>query len=165
MELGKKAIIIGAALITIGGLTVYLLMPKGQAMDTTSKHQQHSDAMQAAITQIEQKDASLKNDASNFSQSSSLDTRPEMTHAAFLAEAEARREEKMENKAETERREKLLKAKQNSVECKFWKQQQKTTSAAAKIEEKINYHCTLPGSSSSSAQPTPELNQSTAGVN
>ncbi len=165
MELGKRAIIVGASLFILGGLSTYLLTPKGQVVHATTTHQQHSDTTQAAIPQIKQNEASLTITTSNTPQNSSIDAKPEMTHAAFLAEAEARREEKLENKAETERLAKLLKAKQNSVECKFWKQQQKTTSAAAKIEEKINSHCTLTGSTSSSAQPAPEPNQSTARIN
>jgi hypothetical protein len=37
------------------------------------------------------------------------------------------------------------------VECKFWKQQQKTSSAAAKIDEKINQYCNLSVDSSNEA--------------
>ncbi len=165
MEVSKKAIIIGASLFILGGLSVYLLTPKGQPLHATPAHQQHNSAMQAAIAQIEQKGTS-PTDTSNVSETSSIDeATTEMTHAAFLAEAEAHREEKLENKTEAERQAKLLKAKQNSVECKFWRQQQKTTSAAAKIEEKINYYCTLTENTSSSAQPTPEPNHPTAEIN
>ena len=165
MEIGKKAIIIGTSLFILGGLSVYLLTPKGQPLHATPAHQQHDGAMQAAIAQIDEKNTSPTNTTSTVSQISSIDdTKPEMTHAAFLAEAEARREEKLENKAETERLAKLLKAKQNSVECKFWRQQQRTSSAAEKIDEKINHYCTLSGSTSS-AQPAPEPNLPTAGIN
>lgn len=133
METGiaKKAIIAGAALFFLGGLSVYLLMAdKPEASEPPEPPQNQ---------QISNTNHTNKDDV------------PEMTHANFLAEAEARREQNLENKAELERLEKLKKAKLNSVECKFWKQQLKTSSAAAKIDEKINHFCHLPTSSSDSS--------------
>jgi hypothetical protein len=154
MEIGKKVITAGVALFCLGGLSVYVLMaPKPEASGNKPGRVQQS-AMQAAIAQLEQEKPSEESGISSMPASTALtetNATPEMTHAAFLAEAEARREQNLENKAEAERLEKLRIAKQNSVECKFWKQQQKTSSAAAKIEEKINQYCNLPVDSSSEA--------------
>lgn len=149
---GKKIIATGVGLFLLGGLSVYLLMaPQSGSSEKKLAAPKHS-AMQAAIAQMEQqKPAEEKEAAPTATQELADDGVPEMTHAAFLAEAEARREQGMENKAEIERLEKLKKAKLNSVECKFWRQQQKTSSAAAKIDEKINQFCYLPPSSSSSS--------------
>lgn len=65
----------------------------------------------------------------------------------FMEEAEKRREQMLEEKSAVERHEKLLKAKENSVECKFWKQQ-KSVSSDAKVDEKIIEFCTLSSASS-----------------
>lgn len=155
MEIGKKVIAAGMALFCLGGLSVYLLMaPTPEAASGNKPVRIQQSAMQAAIAQLEQAKPSEGSGISSMPGSMPLteaDATPEMTHAAFLAEAEARREQNLENKAEAERLEKLRTAKQNSVECKFWKQQQKTSSAAAKIEEKINHYCNLPVDSGSEA--------------
>lgn len=151
MEIGNKVIAAGVGLFILGGLSVYLLMDTEGTADKKPISQQHS-AMQAAIAQLEhEKESPRESESTASTQQPSSDAAPEMTHAAFLAEAEARREQSMENKAEAERLEKLRHAKQNSVECKFWKQQQ-TSSASTKIEEKIKQHCTLPGDASSESQ-------------
>ena len=63
--------------------------------------------------------------------------------AIFEAAAEARREQQLADKAEADRMAKLRQQKADSVDCKFWRQQQQTSSTAAKIEEKIKTHCML----------------------
>lgn len=65
----------------------------------------------------------------------------------FMEEAEKRREQMLEEKSAVERQEKLLKQKENSVECQFWRQQ-KTVSSEAKVDEKIIEFCTLSSVSS-----------------
>ncbi len=152
MEIGSKVIAAaGISLFILGGLSVYLLMaPKSDVPERKLTSRQHS-AMQAAVAQLEQQEpkeqettrAPLENSAPL-----NTDASEEMTHAAFIADAEARREQNMEDKAEAERLDKLRKIKQNSTECKFWKQQQKSSSAAARIEEKIIQFCTLQNTSS-----------------
>lgn len=152
MEIGSKVIAAaGIGLFMLGGLSVYVLMtPKSDAPERKLTSRQHS-AMQAAVAQLEQQEpkkqettpAPLENSATL-----STDSTEEMTHAAFIADAEARRMQNMEDKAEAERLDKLRKIKQNSTECKFWKQQQKSSSAAERIEEKIIQFCTLQNSSS-----------------
>lgn len=154
MEIGKKAIAIGAGIILLGGLGMGWLISQAQR-ESDNPGTKHTGAMQAAIAQLEQT-RPAEAQASSDSNTSVADDTPEMTHAAFLAEAEERRAQKLEDKAEAERREKLLTAKKNSVECKFWKQQQKTSSAAAKIDEKIAHYCTLQSSTSSVASATSE---------
>lgn len=145
MDIGKKAIIAGAVLFCLGGLSVYLLMaPKKGLGDYQPITTQPVTTQPAAAQGIQPESASVAMDSTAGNSASDKDEIPEMTHAAFVAEAEARREKQIEDKAEAERIEKLLKEKQNSVECKFWKQQQKNSSAAAKIEERINHFCNLP---------------------
>jgi cell fate (sporulation/competence/biofilm development) regulator YmcA (YheA/YmcA/DUF963 family) len=156
MEFSKKAIAAGIGLFVLGGASVYLLInsQQGTAPKASANHQQ--SAMHEAIAQIEQK-APLS-EASNSAYNSSIDATPEMTHAAFLAQADARREQNMEDKAETERVEKLRKMKLNSVECKFWKQQQErqTSSTAAKINSKIDEHCIISQDRTNAASATSE---------
>ena len=83
--------------------------------------------------------------------SAAVDSAPvAITTESFYEAAEARREQLLIDKEEADRIAKLKAIKERSVECKFWKQQQKTSSAAAKIEEKIDEHCNLPSSSSAS---------------
>lgn len=153
MEIGKKTIAAAVGLFFLGGLSVYLLMANQQMITQPSSTPHKSAAMQEALQHVrasataqEQPAQSVPESASNTSQSTE-----ELTHEAFLAQAEARREERMINKEEAERLAKLKAAKERSVECKFWKQQQKTSSAAAKIDEKIIQHCTLQTSSESAS--------------
>lgn len=125
MEFGKKAITAGLGLFLLGGFSVYLLST-GNGSAQSSPTLQHTDLAES---------------------SSAANTEPkqEMTHDAFLAAAEARREQQQEDKAEIERVEKLRKEKFNSVECKFWRQQQErqTSSTAAKVATKIDEHCVI----------------------
>lgn len=153
MEIGKKTIAAAVGLFFLGGLSVYLLMANQQMTTQPGSTPYKSAAMQEALQQVrastaaqEQPDQSAPEPASNASQSTE-----ELTHEAFLAQAEARREERMINKEEADRLAKLKAAKERSVECKFWKQQQKTSSAAAKIDEKIIQYCTLQTSSESTS--------------
>lgn len=146
MDIGKKAIVAGAVLFFLGGLSMYFLMAPP------------SNSVSAASVSAE---SQLTTATSSSATNNDPDGTPEMTHAAFLAEAEARREKNLQDKAEAERIEKLLKEKQNSVECKFWKQQQKTSSAAARIEERIGHFCNLPAAAES--EPSNRKTQGAAG--
>lgn len=149
MEIGKTMAAAGLGLFLLGGLSVYLLM----ADNSPAAGEKPAPRQQAAITPPEHTETTTEQEIA-FSASSDADqtdATPEMTHAAFLAAAEAKREQDLEDKAEADRLGKLLAIKQNSMECKFWKQQQKTTSAAAKIEEKIIKFCTLQDTSSEAA--------------
>lgn len=156
MEIGKKAIAAGLGIFLLGGLCVYLFVtaqPEAAAEKRTTR--QHS-AMRAAIAQIENKEPATS--SSEMTSSSSIinndvetTAKPEMTHSTFLAEAEARREQQLINDAEIQRLNKLRRIKQNSVECKFWKQQQQTSSAAAKIAANIEEHCLLAGDRSNAS--------------
>ncbi len=134
MDIGKKAIVSGAVLFFLGGLSMYFLMAPPSNSVSAASVSAAKDYTESQLTTATSSSATIND----------TDGAPEMTHAAFLAEAEARREKNLQDKAEAERIEKLLKEKQNSVECKFWKQQQKTSSAAARIEERIDHFCNLP---------------------
>ncbi len=155
MEIGTKTIAAAVGLFFLGGLSVYLVMAKSDAPAQPALTQHKTAAMQEALEQVRanaatvQEKSTLTNPVVNDS-APEAEAVGELTHEAFLAQAEARREERLINKEETERLEKLKAMKERSVECKFWKQQQKTSSAAAKIEEKINEHCKLPSSSAAS---------------
>ena len=60
----------------------------------------------------------------------------------FIAQAEARREQKLEALAEQERQAKQQYEKEHSVECQFWKQQ-KNDKSPPKVDEKIAEFCNL----------------------
>ena len=155
MEIGKKTIAAAVGIFFLGGLSVYLVMANSGAPAPTVTTQHKSAAMQEALEQVRANNATTQAQeksslATPVDNDSAPATAEELTHEAFLAQAEARREERLINKEENDRLEKLKAMKERSVECKFWKQQQKTSSAAAKIEEKINEHCNLPSSSAAS---------------
>lgn len=146
MEIGKKAVAAGLGLFLLGGICVYLVVAQPEATQEKRASRQHG-AMRAAIEQIENKEPvapATEMVTSSSVNNSDVETKgkQEMTHAAFLAEAEERREQQLINDAETKRLNKLRRIKQNSVECKFWKQQQ-NSSAAAKIAANIEEHCLL----------------------
>ena len=149
MNIGKEVAAAGVALFCLGGLSVYMLVLPKKAILSAEPAQQHR--LQTATEPRIKPAAALSNVSLTNEPIRDTGEKQEMTHAAFLAEAEARREQNLQEKAETERVGKLRLIKQNSVECKFWKQQQKTSSAAAKIDEKINQFCNLPSVSSNSA--------------
>ena len=160
MEIGKKAIMAGIGIFLLGGVCVYLFITAQPEATSEKRSARQHGAMRAAIEQIENKEDATP--ASEIITNSSINNndvgtsdKPEMTHSAFLAEAEERREQQLINDAETKRLDKLRRIKQNSVECKFWKQQEQTSSAAAKIAANIEEHCLLavdrPNSSSSSS--------------
>lgn len=129
-----KMVLGGLVLFGLGGLSVYVL---------TKPTPDHA----AVAAEIETPSAiSTTSAAVTVSDS----TTSEITSESFYAAADARREQQLADKAEADRLAKLKAIKERSVECKFWKQQQKTSSAAAKIDEKIDEHCNLPASSSSS---------------
>lgn len=148
MEHNVKMIAGGLALFVLGGLSVYLITGRTDppiTPDTTPTVQTaiNLDALPSSTTTIES--------SANFTNAES-----------FYEAAEARREQQMANKAEADRLAKLKVIKERSVECKFWKQQQKTSSAAAKIAEKIIQYCTLQTSSSEST--SSEANTSSANL-
>jgi hypothetical protein len=149
MGIGIKTIAAGVGLFILGGVSVYWLTSNSQSAAAAAPHQ--SAAMQEAIEQMRSSaaDELHQNDQGQPAEVSQPEVTQELTHEAFLAEAAARREERLINKEEADRLAKLKARKEHSVECKFWRQQQKTSSAAAKIEEKINEYCNLPGTASS----------------
>lgn len=155
MEIGAKTIAASVGLFFLGGISVYFLTAKTDAPGRpTAQHQ--SAAMQEALAQVranktEKEIPATETIESTASSIVTSEVTDELTHDAFLAQAEARREQQLIDKAEVDRLAKLRAAKARSVECTFWKQQQKTSSAAAKIEEKIIQHCTLQNSSSSAS--------------
>lgn len=133
MEQNVKMIAGGLVLFVMGGLSVYFIS-------------RPSASIPPAVLPVQS--APVTNAASTSAPSTQIE--PSITDAeSFYAAAEARREQQFIDKAEADRLAKLTAIKERSVECKFWKQQQKTSSAAAKIEEKIIQHCTLQTSSSS----------------
>jgi hypothetical protein len=142
MEQHVKMMIGGAALFVLGGISVYLLTSRPDAAIPPTYTQ---PAQATPVAEVESPAES------------------------FYEEAEARREQQLADKAEADRLAKLTAIKERSVECKFWKQQQKTSSAAAKIEEKIIQYCTLQTSSSTSSDSstpssTPESTTASAGA-
>lgn len=157
MEIGTKTIAIGAGLFLLGvGSTYWLMADSGSnSIAKKSAAAQHQPAMQAALTQLGTDTSEAANNTSETAESETQNTTTEtgdtLTHKSFLAAAEARREQQLADKAEAERLTKLRQLKADSVDCKFWRQQQQTSSTAAKIEEKIKTHCMLPGDISSSA--------------
>jgi hypothetical protein len=128
MELGVKTVIGGAALFVLGGLSVYFLVSPTADADAP---------VAAPIT-------------TSPATESPVATQSTTTPESFYEAADARREQLLADKAEADRLAKLKSVKERSVECKFWKQQQKTSSAAAKIDAKIDEHCNLPSSSAAS---------------
>lgn len=60
----------------------------------------------------------------------------------YLVEAQQRREQQQEAVSTTDLQAKRQHAKENSVECQFWKQQ-KHEKSPPKVDEKINEHCNL----------------------
>jgi len=170
MEIGKKTIVAAVGLFFLGGLSVYLLMANINAPAQPATTQHKSAAMQEALQQVRASANAQEQeqiDQPPAPDSTSSATTEELTHEAFLAQAEARREERLIDKEESDRLTKLKAMKERSVECKFWKQQQKTSSAAAKVEEKINEHCNLPNSSTEGESSTASENtpSSTASEN
>ncbi len=155
MEQHVKMMIGGAALFVLGGISVYLLTSRPDAAIPPPYTQ---PAQAASVAEIVSPTPS------------STETETSITNAeSFYEEAEARREQQLADKAEADRLAKLTAIKERSVECKFWKQQQKTSSAAAKIEEKIIQYCTLQTSSSTSSESstpssTPESTTASAGA-
>lgn len=129
MEPSVKMIAGGLVLFVLGGLSVYLISRPDAAVPPQITPPAQSDYAPAST-------------------SASLPSTEASTDAeSFYEAANARREQQLADKAEADRLAKLKAIKERSVECKFWKQQQKTSSAAAKIDEKINEHCNLPSSS------------------
>lgn len=135
MELNVKMIVGGLVLFILGGLSVYLIIRPDEAVSTIE-----AQPIQAQPVTNGTPPSTL-----------GMDTTTSTTDAeSFYEAAEARREQQIADKAEADRLAKLKAIKERSVECKFWKQQQKTSSAAAKIDQKINEYCNLPSSSAAS---------------
>lgn len=136
MEQNVKMIIGGAVLFVLGGISVYVLTSRPDAAIPSNNTQSTQSTPAAELTSPVP---------------SSAATETSITDAeSFYEAAEARREQQLADKAEADRLAKLTAIKERSVECKFWKQQQKTSSAVAKIEDKIIQYCTLQTSSSES---------------
>jgi hypothetical protein len=153
MEIGTKTIAAGIGLFLLGvGSTYWLMADSGNSANANTRVQ-HQPAMQAALSQLGTSEAASNTTANvtSAAQNPTAETSKTLTHESFLAAAEARREQQLADKAEAERLTKLRQLKADSVDCKFWRQQQQTSSTAAKIEEKIKTHCMLPGDISSSA--------------
>lgn len=155
MEIGTKTIAAGVGLFFLGGLSVYFLTAKND-VPARAAAQYQAPAMQRALEQVRASKTTEEipvtgTEDNTVSSIPTSEETEELTHDAFLAQAEARREQQLIDKAEADRLAKLRAAKERSVECKFWKQQQKTSSAAAKIEEKIIQYCTLQKNSSSAS--------------
>lgn len=157
MEIGTKTIAASLGVFLLGVGSTYWLMAgtadSGTTTESATAQVQHQPAMQAALAELDSNTAETSSIVESQTESPLNDSEPstpELTHDAFIAEAEARREQQLIEKSEAERTEKLRKQKENSVECKFWRQQQKASSAAEKIEAKVKEHCFLPGSSSTS---------------
>jgi hypothetical protein len=76
---------------------------------------------------------------------------------SFYEEADARREQRQIEQEEADRVAKLKAAKENSLDCKFWKQQAKNSSNSEKIAQKIDEFCVYyPKSNSTSSEGTIE---------
>ncbi len=148
MEQNVKMIVGGLVLFVLGGLSVYLVIsrPNAAPQPTPVKPVQSAPVSDPVSTST-----------SDTSASASI-----VDAESFYEAAEARREQQMADKAEADRLAKLKAIKERSVECTFWKQQQKTSSAAAKITEKITQYCTLQTSSSEST--SSEANTSSANL-
>ena len=163
MEIGKKTIAAGIGLFFLGGFSVYLIMASHSGAAPAPTASQQPAAMQEAIAHLRANnaantpetttsdttaaDTTISGTTTTSSTSLQTEEQTELTHDEFLAQAEARREQRLIDEAEAERLAKLRAIKEKSMECKFWKQQQKTSSATAKIEEKIIQYCTLQTSS------------------
>ena len=151
MEVGKKTIAAGIGLFFLGGLSVYLVMANSAPAPSTGYSQTtHNEQAIAPSTQAETTSAATEDENSPGESDTETQAPTELTHDEFLAQAEARREQLLIDKAEADRLEKMRLIKERSVECKFWRQQQKNSSASSKIEEKITQYCTLQASSSDS---------------
>lgn len=137
MEQHVKMIVVGLGLFVLGGLSVYLLTYRPETSVPTNPEPLAQSVPDVKVTST----------STPTPEASSSITNAE----SFYEAAEARREQLLAEKAEADRLAKLKAIKERSVECKFWKQQQKTSSAAAKIDEKINTHCNLPSSASESS--------------
>lgn len=146
MEQHVKIIVGGVALFILGGLSVYLITTRPDAIipSSTAQPVQSASAATPAPTSTPNTDAGIADTES------------------FYTAAEARRKQQLEDKAESDRLAKLKIIKERSLECKFWKQQNKTSSAAAKIDEKIDEHCNLPSSSTASASSTNDSSATTS---
>lgn len=148
MEPGIKMIAGGLVLFVLGGLSVYLITSRPNA-----------DIQVTAAPSVQ----TTSTAAVPSTATPSTDTAASITDAeSFYQAAEARREQQLADKAEADRLAKLKAIKERSVECKFWKQQQKTASAAAKIDEKIDEYCNLPSSSSAASESSSSSESSTA---
>ena len=170
MEIGAKTLIAGAGLFLLGvGSTYWLMADNAAPAPATQSASHHQPAMQAALNQLGSSTTEVQTERSNteaaatdtnIDANASSDTET-LTHESFLAAAEARREQQLADKAEAERLDKLRQQKADSVDCKFWRQQQASSSTAAKIEEKIKTFCFIAQdlASSESSSSLPDLAQ------
>jgi hypothetical protein len=158
MEQPFKIITAGAAIFLLGVGTSYWLL----ANNTAEKQAEvlSYSPTQSHVHSQPQSEALNNNSAA----SAASETTEVLTHESFLAAADARREQQQAEKAEADILAKKRQLKADSVDCKFWRQQQKTSSAAAKIEEKINTHCFLASDLASSANTSSEANNELSGT-
>lgn len=149
MEIGTKTIAAGVGIFLLGvGSTYWLMSNKegGQPPAQTNAVTQYqpSEVALAGVTTVAttgvNEPASYAEDHTTAGGNEALT----LTHERFLADAEVRREQQLAEKAEADRLNKLRHIKEDSVDCKFWRQQKQTSSTAAKVEEKIQTHCLLP---------------------
>jgi hypothetical protein len=172
MEIGVKTIAAAAGIFLLGVGSTYWLMADSKntqtvgETNTAAHHQpvmqyqpamQHQQTEPTAPTSLEadnNKSGSNTGVANIDTETNTLVDQAEvttLTHERFLADAEARREQQLAHKAESDRLIKLRHIKEDSVDCKFWRQQKQTSSTAAKVEEKIKTHCLLPSDLPTSA--------------
>lgn len=166
MEIGVKTIAAGVGIFLLGVGSTYWLMADEKNIQTngeTNTVVQNQTVIQSqpiiptALTPFEADKNESGNDikaANRDVKTSALADKAEvttLTHERFLADAEARREQQLADKAESDRLTKLRYIKEDSVDCKFWRQQKQTSSTASKIEEKIKTHCLLPNDLSTSS--------------
>lgn len=152
MGQGIKLIAGGLALFVLGGAVVYFIS------------QPNAATTQPATTQPATQAQSEPAPAATTTSTSDTSTTTTTPTESFYDAAEARREQVLIAKEEADRLAKLKVTKERSVECKFWKQQQKTSSAAAKIEEKINEHCNLASSAAASSNSAASDSASSASI-
>ncbi len=167
METGAKTLIAGAGLFLLGvGSTYWLMADNKASAPATKSAPHHQPAVQAALSQLgsNANEQAYAQPASTATKAIDADDTAEtetLTHESFVAAAEARREQQLADKAEADRLDKQRQQKADSVDCKFWRQQQQNSSSAAKIEEKIKTFCFIAQdlASSENSSSLPDLAQ------
>jgi hypothetical protein len=161
MEQPFKIIAAGAAIFLLGVGTSYWLLANNTAEEQAEVSPYYPT--QSHVHSQPQSEA-LNNNSAASAASAAAETTEVLTHESFLAAADARREQQQAEKAEADILAKKRQLKADSVDCKFWRQQQKTSSAAAKIEEKITTHCFLASDLANSAAASSAANNELSGT-